>query len=111
MPHNMNIEILRPIGAFLGAGLAFIADATIATPDIPWLGLLKEVGLPTSMLLLAVWGLRDLSRRLQELQEARVEDQKATLELYRSDMKNAEISRRELILEMRNQTNVIKEKP
>jgi len=112
MPKTMiqDFNVIRSISSFLGAGILWIADTAMATPDTFWLGLLKEVGLPTAMLVCAVYGLYHLSKKLSAAEEARTQDQKDMLAQYREDMTKADASRRELIRELRDQTNVIREK-
>ena len=108
---NLDFNMLKPIAGLTASGAAYVANAVVATPDSFWLGLLKEVGLPTAMLICAVYGLYHLSKQIKELQTARVQDQKDILAQYREDMRNAEESRKTLIREMQEQTRAIKEKP
>lgn len=105
---NFDLNMLKPISAFTGAGFIWLADAATATPHGYWAALVKDVGLPTAMLGLAIYGLTSLSSKLSASEKARVEDQKEMLKNYREDSEKAAISRQALIAELRNQTNVIR---
>lgn len=105
------IEILQPIAGFVGAYGLWLADQAIPASDPTGIaGILREFGLPTAILMLALWALAKITKQLKDSQDARIKDAQETAALYRADAMRADESRRELIKETREQTKAIKEK-
>lgn len=104
--------LIRPVAAIFGIFSLWIADTVtpVASDATGWVSILREIGIPTAMLLLAIYALSKVTKELKDSQDARIADAKATLELYRSDAAKADQTRQELIQEMRIQTDTIKNK-
>lgn len=107
---NLDLNMSKPIFALVSSGGLWVANAVTETPHGFWLGIVKEIGLPSAMLGLAVYGLNNLSKQIREIQQARVQDQKDILAQYRQDMQRAEDSRERLIAATNEQTRAIKER-
>ncbi len=105
------LEIIRPILAFSGSFVLWIANQAIPHADPTGLtGILREFGMPTAILVLALWALAKVAKQLKDSQDARIRDAQETAALYRADAIRADESRRELIRETKEQTKAIKEK-
>jgi len=104
--------IVKPIAAIFGIFSLWIADTVVPAvgDSTGWISILREIGIPTAMLLLAIYALSKVTKELKDSQDARIADAKATLELYRQDAAKADSTRQELIREMRIQTDTIKNK-
>ncbi len=121
---NHVLEFVRPVIAIVGASGLWLADQVVTTISPPpaegWGMLVDKYGLPLVLLALSIYGGVGMYKALRASEKARMDDIKAseaarvqdakdTLAQYRLDAVAAEISRRELIREIKAQTNVIRE--
>jgi hypothetical protein len=105
------IEFLRPVVAIAAAAGVWLGDKVIASisppPDSGWGMVLAQYGLPIVLLALSIYGGLGMYRALRASEAARLQDAKDALAQYRADSEKAQEARKELIREVRAQTDVI----
>lgn len=103
------LELSQAFMGYVGAFTLWVADTVTPVPE-GWLGVLRELGLPTAMVAVLIWAYRKQSQDLKESQDKRVEDAKEHAAQYKEIADKSNSLRDELIRETREQTRAIKEK-
>lgn len=103
-------EFSRIMLGWIGAASLWLADQVTATPE-GWLGILKEVGLPTAMVAVLIWAYREQGKTLKESQDARIQEAKDNARAYKALVDEHTKTRLDMLAELKEQTKAIKEKP